>query len=601
MPKALTPYITRLLTNKDIKIKVRFYINSVDLSDYLISSQIENNKEFGSASATFTLNNDKGIFGEGGSQKIEVGDVVDYREYFEGDSMEWKKFYGNVNQRSITKSADTRSITLVCLDYISTLQFLDIDLEIEAEKVEITEEVLTPNYLDAPNDNLAQIFDFANDALADNPLPILQIRNKDTSAIDPLFDGFEILYADGQLKLGFPLNARVNYDLIAVSYWAYTKGKYVEDIIEEILTLSDGYNNFLFGETTAQLVIDNHLTETFFNVEGTNTDLLTANTTSSSITIDTQLTSDVGAGSTTIYVTSTTGFSTSGEGNINGDIFTWSSKTSTSLSGIPATGSYALHNHKTNSYVEYTYSYPAGQVWYHSFSNITTTLTTSDFVLPNNVTMLYQDKRNGRIILDSAISLSFVVKCNTNYSFKTIQSTGIQLNKISFRSREVENRFEALNKIRGYLAPNYIIRTLGDSKIWASYLSQETTADYTLQLETNIQYMEDEDLYTRVIFYRKNKNPTNLMFSDGIDFVTTGQSYKAITTNSELTSLREEDNYYVYGSSISQVGKITANVIKPIVYINSVPINNTSQVIAGQSVIIEVTTRTETSQESGGK
>ena len=35
--KALTPYITRLLTNKDIKIKVRFYINSVDLSDYLIS------------------------------------------------------------------------------------------------------------------------------------------------------------------------------------------------------------------------------------------------------------------------------------------------------------------------------------------------------------------------------------------------------------------------------------------------------------------------------------------------------------------------------------------------------------------------------------
>ena len=240
MPKALTPYITRLLTNKDIKIKVRFYINSVDLSDYLISSQIENNKEFGSASATFTLNNDKGIFGEGGSQKIEVGDIVDYREYFEGDAMEWKKFYGNVNQRSITKSADTRSITLVCLDYISTLQFLDIDLEIEAEKVEITEEVLTPNYLDAPNDNLAQIFDFANDALADNPIPILQIRNKDTTAIDPLYDGFEILYADGQLKLGFPLNAKVNYDLVAVSYWAYTKGKYVEDIIETILITADG-------------------------------------------------------------------------------------------------------------------------------------------------------------------------------------------------------------------------------------------------------------------------------------------------------------------------------------------------------------------------
>lgn len=600
MAKVLTPLSQRMLNNADVTIKFIFKIASIDQSDYLINWSIQYSKEFGSASATFMLNNNDERFTEGGSAKINIGDVVELSEYFEGDSIEWKKFYGLVNQRSIHKTADSRSITLVCLDYISILQFLDIDLEEEGTKVEITNETLTPNYLSSPNENLAHLFDFANTSIADNPRPVIMVRNKNTSVDDPQYDGFEIYYSTGQLRLGYPLNARYNYDVLCTSYYFYTHGVFIEDIIEDILIENDGYGNFLFGESSAQNVIDNHLTETFNNVEGTNTDYLTPNLTPSTITIETTLTSAITAGNTSINVTSTSGFSQSGQATVNGDIFTYTGKTATTLSGIPATGSYALKSHPSGSYVEYENTYAIGRVWYLKYSNLTSTLTTSDFIIPGG-TFNYFDARNGRIILTSGISTSAIVKCNTNYSFKTLQSTGVELNKISFRSREMPNRYEAINKLRQYLAPNYIVRTRGDNKIWASYLTQRTIADYTLQLVTGATYLEDEDLYTRVMFWGKNENPTNLMFKDGVDFITTGASYKAIVSNSELTSLREEGNYYVYGSSISGVGKILANTIKPIVYINGVPIDNTSHLIAGQQVITEITTKTETSVSGGGK
>lgn len=600
MTKALTSIAELQINDSNIKIDFTLTIDDEDISSYLISSNLSYSIEFGSASATFTLNNDDGRFGEGGSSKIEIGDVVSYKEKFEGDSNEYSKFYGIVNQRAISKSADAKNITLVCLDYISTLQFLDIDLEVEGTKVEVTNETLTPNYLADPNDSLAQVFDFANDSLADDPAPIIIIRNKNTAVDDPQYDGFEVHSSQGQLKLGTPLNAKDNYDLICTSYYFYTAGVYAEDIIEDVLIEEDGYGGFLFGETTAQAVIDNHLTETYLNVEGSSTDTLESNLTYSTITIKTTLSSAVVAGAISISVVSTSGFPTSGQGSINGDIFTWTGKTATTLTGIPSTGSYSLKAHASTSYVEYEHEYDPGQVWYFDYSHILTTLTISDFVIPGG-TFSYFDARYGRIILETAISTSASVKCNTNYSFNTLQATGIEINKLKFKPRELENRFEAIKKIRSYLAPNYIIRTKGDTKIWASYLSQKTTEDYTLELHTSINYLEDEDLYTRVVFYGKNKNPTNLMFSDGVDFITTGETYKSIATNSELMPLKEEGNYYIYGSTLSSIGKITANTIKPIVYINSIPINNTSQLVAAQQVMIEQTVRSEQTVSSNGK
>jgi len=602
MAKTLTQKIQSMINNADIPIKFIFKINNIDYTSYLITWSLESSKEFGSASATFALNNDQGVFSAGGEYKLEIGDIVEFLEYFGDDPTEFKKFYGIINQRSISKTAASRVMNIACLDYIATMQFLDIDLEVEGTKVEITDELLTPIYLPSPNYALAQVFNFANNALADNPRPIIVIKNKDTDVEDPQYDGFEIYYDQGQLKLGFPLNALYNYDVTVKSYYYYTKGVYVEDALQAILIEPDGYGKYLFGEPTVQAFIDNHLTTSFLNTEGRIIDYLTPNYTASEITINTNLITDYDPNidSTQINVTDTSGFPDSGTGSINGDTFSWTGRTSTTLTGIPATGEYSLNFHKTGSYVKYTNTYAIGQVWYLTYSNLFTILVSDNFTVPGS-TVNYIDKKFGRIILTNAIATTTTVTCNVDYSFNTLQATGIELNYISFRSRELQNRFEAITKLRKYLAPNYIIRTIGDNKIWSSYLYQKVVEDYTLELATSITYLEDEDLYTRTLWFGKNKNPTNLMFKPGIDFSTTGETYKAIATMTELSPLRTDDNYYIYGSAISGSGKITGNRITPVVYINGVPIDNTSHQIISQAVILEVTTKTDTTVEGGGK
>ena len=600
MARALTQKIQDAITNQRIDTKFIFRINSTDYSSYLLDWAIDYNKTFGSAAGTFTLANNAGIFSEGGANQINVGDVVELIEQYKDDPTEFKKFYGIVNQRSIVKEAQSRVISLQCLDYISSLQFLDIDYVSEADKIEVNNETLTPNYLPSPNENMAQLFDFAHEAIADSPRPVIVIRNKDDNTTDPQYDGFDIYYDSGQLKLGAPLNARYNYDVVASKYFFYPEGLYVEDIIEEIITLPDGYDGYIFGETSAQNVIDNHLTTDFFAEEELGQDTLTPNYSESEITITTALTSDYTAGQNTIYVISTEGFPNSGQGNINGDIFTWTSKTDTSFTGIPSIGEYSLKNHLTGSYAKYEYTYPVGQVWYLTYSNLITTLASGHFTVPGT-TIAYIDKRYGRIILNGPIALNSTVTCDTNYQFKTLQATGVQLNLISFRTREVENRFEALQKLHEYLAPNYVVRTKGDNKIWASYLSQKTNYDYELTLTTGLNYLEDEDLYTRVLMFCKNKNPTNIMYNDVIDFETTGNTYSAVATQMNLTVLREETGHWVYGSSVSGVGKIKSDIITPLLYVNAVPIDNKAHRQILIPITVERTTRTETTVTSGGK
>jgi len=600
MAKVLTTAIQNQYNQQKIKTRFILKINNVDYSDYLVTWTLQTSKEFGSSQATFVLHNNSEIFSEGGSSNIKVGDVVAFSEFFQEDSTEFKKFYGMISQRSIKKTSSERSITLVCLDYISTLQYLDIDLECEGDKVLIENETLTPNYLPYPNDSLAHIFNFANNAIAQNPTPIIVIKNKNTDVEDPQYDGFEIMYEDGQLKLGYPLNALHNYDVICSKYYFYVKGLYAEDIIESILTLPDGYGKYLFNEATAQDVIDNHLIDSFQNVENTTTDTMSPNYTPSEITVETYLVGDINSSATSLTVTDASGLPDSGEGKVAGDIFTWSSKSGNILQGIPPTGTYSLSNHKATSLVTWTYTFPRGQVWYLKYSNLQTDLVSGDFTIPG-ANFVYLDKRFGRIILDTAIVTDSVVTCNSNYSFKTLQASGIELSTMSFRSREVENRFAGLKKLKDYLAPNYMILTRGDEKIWSMYMSQKTREDYTLQLETSLTYLEDEDLYTRVVMYGKNKNPTNLMFGDGISFGSTGETYKSIASNSDIVISREEGDFWVYGSPISGIGKILVETMMPTVYLNDVAIDNTSHIIAGQQVAIETTTKTDTTSSGGGK
>lgn len=602
MPRQLNARINEQVNNKDIKYQCIFKINGVDYTNYLLSYDVSFSKEFGAANAVFTLNNNDGNFSTGGANLINVGDTVQLIEKYRTDTTEWNIFYGFVDQRSYSTNSNTRTVTLNCLDYIARLQHLDIDLELEGDKFKITNETLTPNYLTAPNEDLAQIFNFANDAVASLPVPILTIVAQDGTSDDPQFDGFEIIYSQGQVKLGSPLNARYNYHLKARSYYAYSRGLYAEDILESILKAQTGYSKYLFDEDSAADVVTNHLTETFYNIVGTGVaDTLTPNAAAEEISIYTKLTAAVTAGATTITVTSTSGFPESGSAEINGDIFNWTSKDSTHLYGVSASGENAVKAHPVDAYVKYTATYPVGQVWYLSYSNIQSTLTSSDFSgLPSGGSLEYFDARFGRIILDTAISITSDITCTSNYTFKTLQATGIEINAFNVRSREVETRFDAISKLREYLAPNWVIYTTGDQKIWASYLTQKTTADYTANLMTGITQLEDDDLYTRVKFLGKNKNPTNIMFNDGVQFLDTGEDFTGIATQTSLTLDSTEDNYYVYKTALTGIGKIVLGNVIPIVYINGQPIDNKIHVIPQAPVQIVLRTRTETETKGGG-
>ena len=602
MAKQLTQAINTQIANKDIRRNHKLLINGTDFTKQVVGWNISFDKQFGSASATFVLDNDTGRFSVGSTDEPKVGDQIELIESYSGDSTEFKSFFGKIDQRSIVKATDKKQITLVCLDYISILKNLDIDLISEGTKVKVENELMTPNFLPEPNGMFAQVFNFDNDAIADNPRPILVIRDRAIAIDDPQFDGFEVLFEQGQVKLGSPLNARDNFDLIARQYFFYVSGVFVEDIIEDILTQSDGYGNFLFEETSAQSLIDNHLTTTYQDEEGQGRqDLLTPNAEIKTITIRHTTPSAIVKGQTSITLDSIDGLPSSGSGSINGDIISWTNinEATKTLEGVPSSGEFHSQAHPVNSLFKYTKICDAGQLWNLSFSNLRSDLVLTDFIVPEGASVAFVDKRNGRITLDKAISTTAQVSCNINYEFKTIQATGIELNRITFRSRELSNRFDAIQKVRKFVAPNYIIRTQGDNKIWANYLRQKTTADYTLNLVKNITYLEDEDLYTRVKFFGKNKNPSNIMFDENVDFNTTGQSFRAITSQSNLEFEATEDNgWHRFGTTIGDAGRIILDNLVPVVFINNIPVDNTVRELILQPVTVQRTTRTETTVES---
>lgn len=594
MARALDQATSTQITQHNISAKFTFLVNGIDYTYYVLDWSISYSVQFGSATASFVLDNNQGVFGSGGLAPINVGDIVSLTEQYIGSSQVWKSFYGKVEQRSFTNAVGSRTVQLTCLDYISVLKQWDIDLKCEGTKIEIENEILVPQFLPVPNQTFAQVFNFANNSIADNPRPIFTFRDKAQLTEDPQYDGFDVYYNVGQVKLGAPLQALNNYDLVAKSYFFYTEGVFCEDVLESLLTQADGYGGYLFGETSAADVIANHLTSTFLIEEYTTTDTMTPNYTTSTVVIKHHLIAPTVAGDSSIYLDSVEGLPNSGQGSINGDIFTWTGIGSGNvLTGIPVTTSYALLAHPVGSVMQYSTTFPSGQVWYLKYSNITTDLVNADFTIPG-ATVSYFDKRNGRIILSTNINLTSTVTCNVDYTFKTLQTSGIELNSIEFRPRELANRYEAIDKLRKYLAPNYIIRTQGDEKIWASFMYQKVTADYTLNLVSGINYMEEEDLYTRVVMYGKNNNPTNLMFNENISFGTTGASYKAYASQSELIYDQTIDGYTQWISAISNAGRILLDTYTPIIYINGIPVDNKLHQIVAQPVKIQLTTRTET-------
>ena len=748
MARALTQAIQDQIDAKALQVIFTCLINGIDVTQYLLSWNTSFDKKFGSATANFRLNNNDARFNEGGAQTLYVGDVVELIERYDGDSTEFKKFYGVITRRGISKKADTRDIQIQCLDYISILSNWNLNLTVEGVREKVTNEELSPVYLPAPQDNMAQLFNFANNAIANHPMPTIRIQDRNhEDRNDDQWDGFQIYYDVGQMKLGSPLNVLDNY-LVNSTYYHYTRGLHIEDVIETILSTEDGYGNFLFGEASAQAVIDNHLTETYQNAEGPVSDTLVSNLVdfeaiieqplsqaySPTVVETTTLAQDYYVDqetydSTVMYLTDTSGFSEPasasseeatigaytvtytglGSGNtltgvevgpiehnfkagvtithdtgitssllyldsveglpvpgsgeeiqveINGDITTYTGISTASgggyvLEGIPTTGDYSLSAKPAGSYVQYIDTYSAGTLWALSYNNVISDMDTADLNFPSGYsgTVVYFDKRLGRFILSEAIPNpeSVTVTTDTDYSFKTLQATGVQINRKVFREREIDNRFDGIKFLRKYLAPNYIIRTQGDNKILASYLTQKSVADYELTLTAGLDYMEDEDLYTRVKIWTQNENPTNIMFGDGVDYdvdESTEEAYTGIATKEELMYIGDEKSgalsadahallteaelmpggdpvmdvvnflketyidksfasesatgYRVYGTPISDDhGKIILGDITPVVWLNGVPIDNKVHPIEGVPVKVKQTVKTITS--GGGK
>lgn len=154
--------------------------------------------------------------------------------------------------------------------------------------------------------------------------------------------------------------------------------------------------------------------------------------------------------------------------------------------------------------------YPAGQLWFTRFNNIQTALVEGDFSLDIGVFRSFNN-RYGRLTMDAPITTTADVRCNVDYSFKTLQATGVMVNEVEFRERDFKDRIATLNRVREYVAPNYVLRTEGDRRIWGSYLNQNYIEDYTAAMEKSISYEPEEETYTHVKLYGENNNPTNLM------------------------------------------------------------------------------------------
>jgi len=579
-----------MVDSGEIRTYMKFYINGVDrTSDLLPNYTYSFNRAFGSASFQGELANQSGKYSEYGDNAIKIDHkIILYEGFVLPTGVErWKKITALVRQINPKLPGGRNTIAITAFDVIIKLRDFDINKSYEADKFYVENEVLKPNYLPAPLENLAQVYDFKNKNIAHRPPVSIVIRDKTGYRADePQPSGWEVNYIGGQIKLGTILNVRDNYDILA-TYSYYVEGNFAEDIIEDAILQPDGYGNNYFTTAT-------NLRSTFQEEDGEVYDYLRPNYFREDIEIRTRLTQAVAEGDTSILITNTDGFLSSGTANINGWAFTYTSKDTTHFYGIPASGDGSLRDHVINSMVHQMNTYEPGLVWYMKYNNIVTQLVKENFTVPSDVTIEYVDLRNGRIILDQpadpytdygSVYVGDYAQAG-DYEFCTIQATGIEIPYIKFSWQKTKTRFDAITTIKELLAPNYVMRTKGDEKIWGEYLTQRYTHDYVLPMSQakSISYAEDQDIYTRVRFFGKNNNPHNYMFDPEISFVDVGETYTGIVYNHELAYNRTEGPWHVYKTGLSQSGFIRVDTFEPVVYINNVAVDNDKHLIVSTQV-----------------
>jgi|GEM_PF-3179413 len=92
-----------------------------------------------------------------------------------------------------------------------------------------------------------------------------------------------------------------------------------------------------------------------------------------------------------------------------------------------------------------------------------------------------------------------------------LEPTGVSLKPIQFTSLTIKNGFEAMQKVKQQLPPNYIITCDVDGNLRGYFGSQSVVSDYELKLIKNIQGpISEESLYSGIIAHGLDPNPNDL-------------------------------------------------------------------------------------------
>lgn len=92
-----------------------------------------------------------------------------------------------------------------------------------------------------------------------------------------------------------------------------------------------------------------------------------------------------------------------------------------------------------------------------------------------------------------------------------LEPTGVSLKPMRFTNLTIQNAFEAIQKIKQQLPPNYIITCDTEGNLRGYYAAQKPTPDYELQLIKKIDApVSEENLYTVVVAHGVDLNPNDL-------------------------------------------------------------------------------------------
>jgi len=520
--KNVNPEYFNYLENAElIQSQIEIYIDRLDgngfqslpYSDDFINYSINSGIDYNSTVLTVNLFNEDDKYSLGNTYELKRGFPIKIIEKIKlqyGISIleeQFDKFLGYINTISAGKSSSSNSISLYCLDKVNRLAGIYLsEFEKFATKVDIRPEPygirLQPAYID--NNGYANIFDFVDENnriirnIAESPAIIISIIYNGKLVTDKT--NYEINYSQGQLILKTPIYVGTgsgDYEVYA-KFSYYLTGLYIEDLIKELYLTKDFADNQIFTEdnfTNTSGPEDLLPILTDIEIDGNtytpNDNLMWLMKKDNIITYLQPENFDknvIQVANESITITSENSF----DNNIYKLVFNSIAQPCDEGMLIKAdtiNGRILSFDRETKTVIA-------------QFENSLTVDNSYAFSI-YTINLKY-----GYIILQSAINYpTETVYLNTSYTYYTLQSTGVQ---IPFFKSYNDYVLNVINKLFEYLAPNYIIRSIGD-KVVGQYMRQKSVADCELKNIQSLDYIYDKKIYTKVELEAPNPNPNDII------------------------------------------------------------------------------------------